>query len=506
MNTQLIINGLPEKLRLDAWWLSGETSPKPTNVGIPTSDRGGTGIVPPRRYVLILVLCLVAVADWLFWHQKAGASVAIFAILLSIAMVLARTKKTTYKEWALVLGLAIISNLPMLEQLQPLSLLFSMLGVAAIAAWLALDRLVSWGRTLLVFLNITALGPLRFFGNIGTGLRGVRPQAGLGKQAASLVLPLAFGVIFIAFFISANPFLERIADAVAGIEFMTPETMARGLFWLIAAALIWPYLNLPMFRIDPLQPRNPLPMPQGLGLVINAASVRSSLILFNGIFAVQTGLDALVLSGGMALPEGMSYAAYAHRGAYPLVATALLAGGFAIGTRRLIMQDRLLRGLVYIWLLQNLFLVLSAAFRLNLYVETYALTYLRVAAFIWMLLVFIGLVLVAVQIARDKSNIWLVSQNLTALMVVLYVSSFANFAPMIARYNLLHPLSGGRVDAQYICRLGPLALPVILAQGAGFCPPHTMPVFTPNKGWRDWGFRNARLAGYLEAIANAEAP
>jgi len=192
--------------------------------------------------------------------------------------------------------------------------------------------------------------------------------------------------------------------------------------------------------------------------------------------------------------------------AYPLVATALLAGGFAIGTRRLIMQDRLMRGLVYAWLLQNLFLVLSAAFRLNLYVETYALTYLRVAAFIWMLLVFIGLLLVAAQIARNKSNIWLVSQNLTALMLVLYMSSFANFAPMIARYNLLHPLSSGRVDAEYICRLGPQALPVILTQGAGFCPPHTMPVFTPNEGWRDWGFRNARLAGYLEVKANAEAP
>ena len=490
MNTHLTIHGLPEKLRLDAWWLSGASA----------------GVAPPRRYILLFVLCLVALADWLFWHQKAGASIAIFAILLSIAMVLARTKKTTLKEWALVLGLAIITNLPMLEQLQPLSLLFSLLGVAGVAVWLAADRLPGWGRSLLVFFSLTTLGPLRFFGRFGAGLRGVRPHEGLRRQAASLVLPVAFGAVFIAFFVSANPFLERLATALANIQFLTPDTMARGLFWLLAAAFIWPYLNLPLFRVGPQKPRQPVPLPQGLGLIINAASVRRSLILFNAIFAVQTGLDALVLSGGMALPEGMSYAAYAHRGAYPLVFTALLAGGFAIGTRRLITEDRLMRGLVYIWLLQNLFLVLSAAFRLELYVETYALTYLRVAAFIWMLLVFIGLLLVAAQIARNKSNYWLMSQNLTALLVVLFICSFANFAPMIARYNLLHPLSGGRVDAEYICRLGPQALPVILTQGPGFCPAHTLPVFTPNKGWRDWGFRNARLAGYLEAKAKAEAP
>lgn len=504
MNTQLVINGLPDKLRLDGWWLSSGSKPPPLKPAPPERETTSSGT--SRRQGLIFLIVLVAVADWLFWQQKPGASVAIFALLLSISMVLTRAQKTTYKEWALVLGLAIITNLPLLEQLQPLSLMFSVLGVAAVAAWLAMDRLVGWGRGLLVFLKITTLGPMWFFGTLRVELRGARRHDGLGRQAASLLLPLTLGIVFIAFFVSANPFLERIANALTEIEYITPDAMARTLFWLIAAAFIWPYLNLPMFRVNPLKPRQAIAPPQGLSLIINPASVRTSLVLFNVIFAVQTGLDALVLSGGLALPEGMSYASYAHQGAYPLVATALLAGAFAIGTRKLITHDRLLRGLVYAWLLQNLFLVLSAAFRLNLYVETYALTYLRLAAFIWMLLVFIGLLLVAVQIARNKSNIWLMSQNLSALLVALYVSSFANFAPMIAQYNILHPLSTGQVDAAYICRLGPQALPVLLSQGAGFCPSHLLPKFTPIEGWRDWGFRNARLAGYLAAKAKAEAP
>ena len=50
--------------------------------------------------------------------------------------------------------------------------------------------------------------------------------------------------------------------------------------------------------------------------------------------------------------------------------------------------------------------------RLNLYVETYLLTYWRVAAFIWMLIVAAGLILIVVRIVTHRSNAWLISANL----------------------------------------------------------------------------------------------
>ena len=45
--------------------------------------------------------------------------------------------------------------------------------------------------------------------------------------------------------------------------------------------------------------------------------------VFNALFAVQSVSDLAYLWGGMRLPEGLSYADYAHRGAYPLIVTAL---------------------------------------------------------------------------------------------------------------------------------------------------------------------------------------
>ena len=147
-----------------------------------------------------------------------------------------------------------------------------------------------------------------------------------------------------------------------------------------------------------------------------------SLILFNVMFALQSGLDLTYLWGGASLPNGMTYAYYAHRGAYPLIATALLAAGFVLIAMRPggpAEQSRLIRPLVLAWIGQNILLVISSIFRLDLYVAAYSLTHLRLAAFIWMGLVAAGLVLMLVQIKLRKPNSWLISANAVSLALVL---------------------------------------------------------------------------------------
>src|SRR5262249_3628146 len=135
------------------------------------------------------------------------------------------------------------------------------------------------------------------------------------------------------------------------------------------------------------------------GLLFSEGAILRSLLLFNALFAVQTALDLTYLWGGVALPHGMTYATYAHRGAYPLILTALLAAGFVLLTMRPgsdMERSPLFRPLVFLFVGQNVLLVISSIMRLDLYVQVYALSYWRVAAFIWMLLVAVGLVLIIV--------------------------------------------------------------------------------------------------------------
>jgi hypothetical protein len=119
------------------------------------------------------------------------------------------------------------------------------------------------------------------------------------------------------------------------------------------------------------------------------------------------------------------------------------------------------RALVYAFIAQNIGLVLSSILRLDLYVSTFALTYWRVAAFIWMALVATGLILILIRISTGRSNRWLVSGNLAALMATLYLSCFVNFAGLIGNWNVTHAETA-RLDAWYLASLGRHALPAML--------------------------------------------
>jgi hypothetical protein len=208
----------------------------------------------------------------------------------------------------------------------------------------------------------------------------------------------------------------------------------------------------------------------------------------------------------------MSHAEYAHRGAYPLVVTALLAAGFVLIAMRPngpAEHSRLIRPLVVLWTGQNILLVISAIFRLHLYVAAFSLTYMRLAAFIWMALVAIGLVLILVQIELKKSNSWLLSANALSLALALYGYCFINAPWLVASYNVGHSLevagTGPKLDLQYLGSLGPQAEPALrpylkeipalesvmykCRYGSNYRP-------TP-ENWRGWGFRTWRLQRYL---------
>jgi len=68
----------------------------------------------------------------------------------------------------------------------------------------------------------------------------------------------------------------------------------------------------------------------------------------------------------------------------------------------------------------------------------YSLTYLRLAAFIWMMLVAAGLLLMLIQILLRKPNSWLVAANAATLALVLYGCCFINAPWVVASYNVEH--------------------------------------------------------------------
>jgi hypothetical protein len=256
--------------------------------------------------------------------------------------------------------------------------------------------------------------------------------------------------------------------------------------------------------------------------LLGPAVILRSLILFNLLFAVQTVMDVNYLWCGVALPQGMTYATYAYRGIYPLILTALLSACFVIVAMRpgdAAERSPMIRGLVLLWIGQNVLLMISAILRLDLYVEAYSLTYLRVAAFVWMALVAVGLVLIVARAVFYRSNGWLVRMNAAVFVLTLFSCCFINFPDIVATYNVTHSRdvggSGERLDVDYLASLGPQVIPaldlyVARLDGFALAPLYTFTKITTLRdslaashraemtNWRAWNLRGARLLHYLD--------
>jgi hypothetical protein len=477
---------------------------------------------PARPLVkpLLLAAGCVALADWLFYGWQIGISLALFLAALGIAGVASNRVHATRGIQIAMAAIFVAGLLALIEDVNLLSVTVATLATVLFVIVITARETSSWPWRLLEAVTIPFRGPFQLAGDWFRALQSMNGRIPDWLSMRSLVgwiIPLTACFVFLSLFASANPLIEyrlQQIDLRALFDLLSPARIA---FWIILAWTIWPLLLRRVRRplVWPSQPRLTT-APSDLDHLFGVQAVTRSLILFNVMFALQSALDLTYLWGGASLPNGMTYAYYAHRGAYPLIATALLAAGFVLIAMRPggpAEQSRLIRPLVLAWIAQNILLVISSIFRLDLYVATYSLTYLRLAALIWMMLVAAGLVLMLVQIKLRKPNSWLISANAISLALVLYGCCFINAPQLIASYNVEHSREidgvGPWLDKNYLRLLGPQVLPVLeprlpqipslqstileLRSSPTICV--TRP--RPPENWRAAGFRTWRLQRYL---------
>ncbi len=443
----------------------------------------------PHPRPLPTLLALVALADVLFWGHAPGLSLALFALALFAAALRGAPRP-------LAVAVLILAVLPVIDHVQALSLTILALGLPASLALQARPDLALLPATISLLAQIPSRAP-RDLARATQRLEGARTGQALRSLARTWALPLGGLLVLFSLLAAANPVLDLWLSRLTDWPFDPFLWLRRALFWGGVAVMAWPLILSDPRPTHPRQgPQRPRDW-QRLGL--NPASVTRALILFNAALALQSLMDARYLWQGIT-PPGMTLATYAHRGAYPLLATALLAGAFALAARPFAERPAM-RALLYLWLGQNILLTLSALYRLDLYVQSYGLTYLRIHAAIWMALVAAGLALTAWQVAARRSNSWLLLRSATLGAATLYACAFVNFADLIARTNI----AMGKIDRLYLCQLGPTAaasvprwawqVETFSYDSEGYCT-LTPPVI---EGWRDWGFRNWRVLHNLHA-------
>lgn len=470
---------------------------------------------------LAMALVLAALADWLLYDQRIGLSLVIFAVAIACASLLANHAALDFRRAATGGAIVALGLVPAVEELNALSFLILVMALVIALLLMTSPETTGLADRARALRNLVLFGPFQFFPD---ALQ-VFNMSALTRGVALWLLPATLGTVFVALFAAANPVIEQWVSLLNPKLILDYVSVWRVLFWTMILALVWPFIHVRWRRKKVVIPTvADVAEPEPLAPFVSAefldpSTILRSLILFNLLFAAQSILDFIYLWGHVALPANVTYASYAHRGAYPLIATALLAAAFVLvamhpgGPAE---KSKVIRPLVYLWVGQNVLLVASSILRLDLYVDIYMLTYWRIAAFIWMGLVALGLILIVARIVLDRSNQWLVRANLIALTIVLYICSLVNFDALIADYNVAHSREvsgkGVEIDIYYLTQLGPQALPAIekmmpFRPDLGLVGFRDRPIETQrlHMAWRAWSFRSWRLQRWLDADARGRS-
>ena len=482
----------------------------------------------PARFTFlqkpVAAIGFIALADLLFYFHPAGTTAGFYCLSLLAFVLIVRPEILRRRDASIAAAAAGVCALVL--GYDPSLLSFTLFWLAITLAVLLprtarFDDGWRWAERLAWHLLRAPVAPVadqRRLSRVSA-----RRPIGLLRAVPVLALPVLGSILFLFLFAQANPVIGNAFSEVDLDSVFGGLSFVRILLWLAALIMVWSLLRprpIAMFaRIEAEEPGFAIP---GGG----TASVTLSLIAFNAIFALENGLDIAFLWNGARLPEGMTLAEYAHRGAYPLIATALLAGLFVLLTLRPgseLAASAAVRKLVYVWIAQNIFLVASTMLRTFAYVDAYSLTRLRIAAFIWMALVAIGLALICYRIWRRKSGAWLINANLAVALIALSICSVVDLGRMAAAWNVRHGReAGGRgahLDICYLEKLGASALlPMIEIEGRTRSPllkerigqvriAAQKNLAARQSHWRGWTLRGAlRLKAAKEQVAKRRLP
>jgi len=462
-----------------------------------------------------LAVAVVAAADVLLFDVDGlGLNLGLFSLALVAAVGVANPAIRRHRLALLALTAAALLAALQIERATFVGwVLFAIaMAVAALAprapqgqdGWRWFQRLIAGGLKALV-------GPLLDVRDV-LKVRAGRGPIRVTLMIAGAALPVVGGVVFVSLFAAANPVIDEAFGAIRLPELQ----IARMVFWVMVTLVVWAVLR-------PRGLRRTLKTPGLDGDLsvpgVTTGSIVASLVVFNLIFAVQNGLDIAFLWSGAGLPKGVSFSEYAHRGAEPLIATALLAGLFVLVFLRpgsATADSRPVRMLVTVWIAQNLFLVASTALRTLDYIDAYSLTRMRIAALLWMALVATGLILITWRLLRGRSSGWLINANLIAVGVVLALCSIVDLGAITAAWNVSHAREvGGRGVALDLCHMRGLggAAVVPLAELERRTLPDDLrqrvvvvrrelaeDTLKKSEYWRGWRFRDARRLARLQAL------
>lgn len=324
------------------------------------------------------------------------------------------------------------------------------------------------------------------------------------RIAATAAVSIALLGVFGLLFASADVAFANVVGA------LLPDVNVESAFrWVFVSCLAAPVLGGAAYlRVAPPKLAD---LDHTEGHKVNRLEWAVPLGLLTLLFAAFVTVQLTVLFGGerhVLTTAGLTYAEYARGGFWQLCIvtglTLVVLAGAARWAPREAPGDRVVfRAVLGALTLLTLVIVASALIRMQVYIDTYGLTRLRLL--VACCEVWFGVVLLLVLVAGVRIRApWLPRAAIAAGVLALIGLAVANPDLRIAENQVSR--SADRIDAYYLSTLSPDAVPAVAGmsdQVERSCVLYLISLDMGEDGWREWNLGRARA---IELIGDDPHP
>ncbi|MEN9522295.1 MAG: hypothetical protein RL065_672 [Bacteroidota bacterium] len=256
------------------------------------------------------------------------------------------------------------------------------------------------------------------------------------------------------------------------------------------------------------------------------------LVLVNILSLILNCIDIKYLWFGFVPQQGFCFKDFVHQGTELLIISIFLAMFIVIyyfrNNLNFYPNNKWLRLLANLWMIQNLVLTISVGLRNYYYIYIHALAYKRIGVFFFLILVAIGLLSMLIKINQKRSAYFLLRINSWSVYILLIVLSCINWDETIVKFNI-HHWNKKEVDVDFYYELSPRVsyylyqnLPIIKEQIEGnqnenhhWMENKSIEIFettlfkrtenyiskTSNYKWQSWNYADAKAINELSKIS-----
>jgi hypothetical protein len=427
--------------------------------------------------VILISLGLALIFNFLFFGKLIGISVLILVIILLGAVFLfgMQPQAGLRKTWWLVCLIIFFALMPGIRANELLTFLnvcatFGLLMLLAhelagtpaflmrLKDYIILIVVVPFRMLARAFYTISLIGQI----HSSVKHRDVWLRVFKGVVMAVPIL-IIFAVLFSQADLAFSQFIKGFVDIT--ISQRTVQYLVLLVLAFVASMCFLSYIFFPKQAPLPLAPENsntpansPIQPSRGIEVLV-------FLGLISALFLVFIGFQITYLFGGEAniINAGFTYAEYARRGFWELLAASFLSLLVLLASEKYagigLKKDR--RFLIpALGLIAEVAVVMVSAFkRLSLYIDAYGMTMLRfyVAGFIVLLLALF--IILTVKFIKSKQEQFFAFGTLLSIAAFLIIVNVVNPDAFIVKFNMAQYNRTGKLDASYLRELSADAEP-----------------------------------------------